>query len=300
MDTSEGTWLSLLKLWLKRTFTGVIGVTGDIGLAFGLVVALVHARWPKQFEKLIATKIPGTAGYEDSVALLPVVVAGSWILLRAFFVIPLLIARDVSRATHAALQAERRAASDNIDVLQRRIAQLETPAPRVLVRATANSQAPFALKNVGAVEAHNVRILDLEYKTDFVEFDAIDPLEVHGEERMPGFRVLSGSDEDLNLDVFRITHFYSFTDNVGNESFGDIARRAGIPGDESTWTQQDYGRALDVGPQRFPLVVEYFDPTGRRKFQTEYQWELPWSGRHVLLRYVAWREVTNAGQPVSP
>jgi hypothetical protein len=184
--------------WIKLTFAGTKGFIGDVGLVLALVVAWAHARWPKDVEALMTRVVPATAGYEDSVAFAPLYVAGGYLVIRALLA-PFWLARRARREhdeervrLEADLTAERKASNETIEALQRRVAQLEAPAPRVLVRATGDSEGPLALKNVGAVEAHNVRIRDLVYETDYVEFDVIDPLETDGTERVPDFRVMAG------------------------------------------------------------------------------------------------------------
>jgi hypothetical protein len=98
------------------------------------------------------------------------------------------------------------------------------------------------------------------------------------------------------MNVFRLTSFYSFTDPI-DESFVDLATRAGVAGSPETWTERDYGEAMLIGPRRFPLRVEYSDPTGRRQYETTYEWELPWGSRDVVLHFVGWREVVGLGNP---
>lgn len=282
--------------WIKLTFAGTKGFIGDVGLVIGLVLAGLHARWPKEVERVVSGVIPATAGYEDSVAFAPLYLAGAYLGIRALLT-PWWLAKKELRARHeerlrleADLTSERKASAELIEASQRRIAELEAPAPRVLVRATGDSQAPLALKNVGAIEAHNAKVRDLEYGNDYVEFDVVDPLEVREEEQMPGFRVMRR--DGRNMDIFRITHFYSFTDPM-DESFVELAERAGISGSPETWTEQEYGKVIAVGPRRFPLAVEYSDPTGRRRYETVYEWEKPWGRRDIVLHFIGWRELGN-------
>ncbi|HEV7767862.1 MAG TPA: hypothetical protein VGQ76_22865 [Thermoanaerobaculia bacterium] len=283
--------------WLKLTFAGTKGFIGDVGLVFGLFVAWSHARWQTKMESLLASWVPATAGYEDSVAFVPLYIAGGYLILRALLA-PFWMAQKARKEQdetrlrfESELSAERKSSRETTESLQRRISQLEAPAPRVLVRATDDSEAPLAVKNVGPVEAHNVKICDLTYGTDaYVEFEVIDPLECTCRDEVPEFRVLHRNGD--NTDVFSMMNFFSFTDPMPEQSFNDLARRAGIPGDEKTWTGDDFAKMYDMGPLRYPLRVEYLDPTGKRRFETLYEWERPWSSRNIVVHFVGYREIT--------
>jgi hypothetical protein len=190
------------KTWVKRALGGVWGRIGDAATVLGLVVPAVSGANPGWWKRVIA--VLHVSGNESLLWEAPVVVGGSILVVRLVLA-PFWILRaerkDAARVrgelesaakaeqAHFASEAasQRRAAEESIEQLQRRVAELETPAPRVMLWWAKDSKCPIALKNVGPVEAHRVKVGDFEVGKEYVEFGEVDPLENDGQPKYPEF-----------------------------------------------------------------------------------------------------------------
>jgi hypothetical protein len=291
------------RKWLSWTFGGAKGVLGDLSLFLGISLAVAHARYPKGSEAIIH-KIPGVVGYEDFVALAPLTIGGIYLLVR-FLAAPLRILREYEAARaeekeaaartdvarRAEFERERQTAADTISQLQRRIARLESPTPRVTLRFTGDSGAPLAVKNVGPVEAHRVKISDLEVGSEYVEFAEVDPLESNAPEQVPEFRVLTRGEDAVS--PAKLTDFGWFLRVISEaETYAVWREAAGLPATDFGNDIEAFKETLDLGPPRHPAKVSYTDSTGARQFETVYRWYADRGGEDMALEYDGWLEVT--------
>jgi hypothetical protein len=270
------------KQWLKTALGGVWGKIGDAATFLGLVVPAISGSNPAWWHKFIA--LLHVSGNEALLWEAPVGVGGSILLVRLVLA-PFWIMRsereaakqslddatrrvELSARKHdEALESQRAAFETSRERLERRIAELERPAPRIVVEVTDDTERPFLLRNVGPVEAHRVQILPIVDNVWTVEFDAVDTIYSNGSGN-PRL-VVSRSDEEIGL-VFRLRFEY-FLKGVRESTVSDLMDTA--TGEPVT---PDFAARIDAAFEDIvsnrPMVIEYSDESGARMFRTEYNY----------------------------
>jgi hypothetical protein len=284
---------------------GVWGKVGDAATFLGLVVPAISNSNPVFWHKVIL--FTHVSGNEGLLWAAPVGVGGSILLVRVVLA-PFWIIQNERRAADAAREATSKAAGEEkkqleaelengtkavaavVERLQKRVAELEQPAPRVTIRWTGDAGKPLVVKNVGPVEAHRVKIDDVEVAPEYVEFGEVDPLEP-GEEKFPEFSCRSRGERYGS--PMKATMFSWFLRHVGDtETWAVWREAAGLP------PVADFSEdipaleeTLDLGPPKHALVVRYTDAAGARRFETEYKWWVDEGGEAIALEYQGWRAV---------
>jgi hypothetical protein len=293
------------KTWLKVALGGVWGRIGDVATALGLIVPAISASKPDWWKHVIAAlHVSGNEAllWEASVA-----VGGSILLVRLVLA-PFWIVRTErleAAASREALErsavegkqkidaeraAEQRSTAAEVERLQARVAELEKPAPRITVRWKGDPNEPLGVKNVGPIEAHRVKIGDIEVASEYVEFREVDPVEP-GEEKFPEFICRKRGEKVVS--PLKATMFSWFLKHVGETETWNVWREAAGLRPVANFLEDTaaFEETLDLGPPKHPLVVTYTDPSGARKFETEYKWWIDKGAETIVLEYVGWRAV---------
>ena len=296
-SSAVGEYGRFAKSWLKAALGGVWGKIGDAATFLGLVVPAISGRNPALWKKLIL--LLHVSGNEALLWRAPVCVGGSILIVRLALASFWIVRAErvlwkqtlddeakrvevLSQAHEEELEKQRADFKASTERLERRIAGLETPAPRIVVEVTDDTEMPFLLKNVGPVEAHRVQILPITDNVWTVKFDTVDTIYSNSSGN-PRLRV-SRSDQKIGL-IFDCRFDY-FLKGVRESKFSDLKDSA-RPGEPVT---EDFTAGMEAAFEdmvsKRPMIIEYSDESGTRVFRTEYNYRANTVAENLSVEFV--------------